>query len=287
MSSTVPEASSIPSWRHRVGQRRAWRWRGWQIHYTYAAPPAGTSQVPILLLHGFGASIGHWRHNIPQLSQQHPVYALDLLGFGASEKAATNYDTALWVDQVYDFWRAFINQPVIVVGHSLGSTVGLALAAEHPEMLKGLVMFTLPDASVLDLPSWTRSAPVKAVSGSVIACLKRAMTFPPLFAPLFRAIRRPQTIQSWATSAYSQADVVDRELVDVFSRPAYDRGARRALSAMVNAKPDPQRTYAAREILPHLGQGGQSGAALARPEILALWQTDAVDRTRSGGPLCP
>jgi phosphonate transport system ATP-binding protein len=39
-----------------------------------------------LLIHGFGASVGHWRHNQPVLAQQVEVFALDLLGFGASDK---------------------------------------------------------------------------------------------------------------------------------------------------------------------------------------------------------
>ena len=66
-------------WTHRIGTRRTWLWRGWQIHYSYAPPvseaspavqaAAAADQIPILLLHGFGASIGHWRKNIPALRQ--------------------------------------------------------------------------------------------------------------------------------------------------------------------------------------------------------------------------
>jgi pimeloyl-ACP methyl ester carboxylesterase len=239
-----------------VGHRRQWRWRGWQVHYTYTRSPViaepAANQSPVLFLHGFGASIGHWRQNIPALASHHPVYALDLLGFGASEKAATGYELGLWVDQVYDFWRTFINRPVVLVGHSLGSSVGLALAAAHPEMVQGLAMFTLPDSSVLEIPSWLRSSPLSAVFNVAVAGVKRAITFPPLFSPLFRLVRRPGTIQGWAKGAYGQTDVVDAELVGVFSQPAYDRGARRALAAMVNGRTNPARQYLAREILPQI-----------------------------------
>eukprot|EP01023_Acetabularia_acetabulum_P056831 TRINITY_DN65990_c0_g1_i1.p1 TRINITY_DN65990_c0_g1~~TRINITY_DN65990_c0_g1_i1.p1 ORF type:complete len:142 (+),score=9.02 TRINITY_DN65990_c0_g1_i1:180-605(+) len=41
---------------------------------------------PVLLIHGFGASIGHYRKIFTELSKDHKVYALDLLGFGASDK---------------------------------------------------------------------------------------------------------------------------------------------------------------------------------------------------------
>jgi pimeloyl-ACP methyl ester carboxylesterase len=238
-------------WTHRIGHRRDWLWRGWRLHYTYTAG-ANPQAVPVLFVHGFGASIGHWRNNIPVLSQQHPVYAIDLLGFGSSEKASANYTTELWLMQVYEFWRTFIGKPVVLVGHSLGSTVGLALAAAHPEMLAGLVMFTLPDASVLGTPEWLRSPLIKPFLNFPLAILRRLLTFPPLFIPLFRLIRRPTNIQQWAKGAYHQRDRVDDELVDVFSSPAYDRGAVRALSAMVNAKGMDQIDYSARSVLPKL-----------------------------------
>lgn len=39
-------------------------------------------RTPLVLIHGFGASVFHWRYNIPQLAKYHRVYAVDLLGFG-------------------------------------------------------------------------------------------------------------------------------------------------------------------------------------------------------------
>lgn len=244
-------------WTHRIGQRRLWLWRGWQIHYSYtqtttANPAINEDAIPVLLLHGFGASIGHWRNNIPALSQAHTVYALDLLGFGQSEKAPASYDTTLWVDQVYDFWRTFIGRPIILIGHSLGSTVGLAIAARHPEMLAGLIMFTLPDASVLDIPAWLRSPVLKPLINLPLSLAKRILTAPFIFGPLFRLIRRPQVIQKWARSAYRLTEVVDDELVDVFSSPAYDRGATRALAAMINAGNPAIENFKARYALPKL-----------------------------------
>jgi hypothetical protein len=69
-------------------------------------------------------------------------------GFGASEKAVVTYKTGVWVEQVYDFWRTFIRQPVILVGNSIGSLVALAAAFSHPEMVQGIVMLSLPDPAL-------------------------------------------------------------------------------------------------------------------------------------------
>ncbi|KAK1309773.1 hypothetical protein QJS10_CPA08g00983 [Acorus calamus] len=57
-------------------------WRGYRINYL-AVEGEGR---PVLLVHEFGASIGHWRRNIGVLAENNSVYALDLLGFGASDK---------------------------------------------------------------------------------------------------------------------------------------------------------------------------------------------------------
>jgi pimeloyl-ACP methyl ester carboxylesterase len=58
------------------------------------------SKPPLLLIHGFGASVYHWRYNIPALSEKYHVYALDLLGFGLSDKPVQDYPAEVWKDQV-------------------------------------------------------------------------------------------------------------------------------------------------------------------------------------------
>ncbi|MCS6815157.1 MAG: hypothetical protein NZ772_16505, partial [Cyanobacteria bacterium] len=86
-----------------LGHQRDWVWRGWQVRYAFRPAESDDCGVPMLLLHGFGASIGHWQHNVSAFSQHHSVYALDLVGFGASEKSTTTYNTDIWTAQVYEF----------------------------------------------------------------------------------------------------------------------------------------------------------------------------------------
>lgn len=214
-------------WQQRVGRQRDWVWRGWQIRYTYirAAQPEASS-TPLLLLHGFGASIGHWRQNLSEFSQHHTVYALDMLGFGASEKAPANYSISLWAEQVYDFWRTFIRHPVVVIGNSTGSLTSLALAAAYPEMVQGIVMMSLPDPSV-------RQEMLPKPLIPVVGAIENFVASPLLLKALFRIVRRPQVVRPWARMAYANADVVTDELVEILADPAQDRGSAEAFCAIL------------------------------------------------------
>lgn len=57
-----------------------------------------------MLVHGFGASAYHWRYIIPELAKTYSVYAVDLLGFGMSEKPSVVYNGyKIWSNQLTDF----------------------------------------------------------------------------------------------------------------------------------------------------------------------------------------
>ena len=59
----------------------------------YDVSSSDPSKPPVLLIHGFGGSINHWRYNEPYLtSLGYNVIRVDLLGFGASDKPAPSED---------------------------------------------------------------------------------------------------------------------------------------------------------------------------------------------------
>ncbi|MEL6164026.1 MAG: alpha/beta fold hydrolase, partial [Cyanobacteria bacterium J06628_3] len=92
-----------------------WTWKDYKIQYTVV----GTGQ-PLVLIHGFGASIGHWKKNIPVLAEAgYQVFALDLLGFGGSDKAPIEYSVDLWVELIKDFCSEHIKQPAVFIGNSV------------------------------------------------------------------------------------------------------------------------------------------------------------------------
>lgn len=234
-------------WQQRVGNQRDWVWRGWQTRYTYFRPPpkAHTAAIPVILLHGFGASIGHWRHNLAVLGQHHTVYALDMLGFGASIKASADYKVSLWVEQVYEFWQTFIRQPVVLVGNSIGSLVCLTAASEHPEMVKGLAMINLPDLQAREemIPSWLQP---------LVFTLESLVASPVVLQSLFYLVRRPGLVRKWAGIAYANPEAITAELVEILTVPAQDRGAAATFSTLVRSMSSAHFGPSARTILPNI-----------------------------------
>jgi Predicted hydrolases or acyltransferases (alpha/beta hydrolase superfamily) len=239
---------SSASWQDQVGCQRDWIWRGWRVRYAYSRPRLSLSSspsYPMLFLHGFGASIGHWRYNLAELSQVHTVYALDLLGFGGSEKAIVPYNTQLWVDLVYDFWKTFIREPVILVGNSIGSLISVMVAAQDSELAKGLVLISLPDPGLqLEmLPPW--SIPVVETVQNIVAS-------PPVLRLFFAFARRPGFIRRWVQLAYNNPDSITDELVDILVTPTQERGAARAFCSILKMMGNPRLGPTIKSLFPQL-----------------------------------
>ncbi|MEM7555135.1 MAG: alpha/beta fold hydrolase [Cyanobacteria bacterium P01_A01_bin.84] len=216
----------VNDWREKVGNQRDWIWRGWKIRYTYLRSREGNNhKPPLIFLHGFGGSIGQWRYNLEALSQHYTIYAMDMLGFGATEKAPVRYNVKIWVEQVYDFWRTLINRPVVLIGHSTGSLISLAAAQNHPEMVSGIVMMSIAD------PSIEREA-IPPILQPIVASIKSVVASPVLLKPLFYFLRQPSVLRRWAGLAYANPKAVTDELVDILAAPPRDRGSARVFSQL-------------------------------------------------------
>ena len=96
----------------------------------------------LLLLHGFCEASDMWAHWLPELSQHFQVLALDLGGFGQSAAALPQpCSISALAEQVADTLQNIGIERCMIVGHSLGGYVALALAEQNPELLQGLVLF--------------------------------------------------------------------------------------------------------------------------------------------------
>jgi pimeloyl-ACP methyl ester carboxylesterase len=95
----------------------------------------------IVFIHGFLESSGIWKNYIRKLSSQYRVIAPDLPGHGLSDSIASVHSMDLMAEAVN---RILIEQQVkscLLVGHSMGGYVALAMAGRYSRKLKGLVLF--------------------------------------------------------------------------------------------------------------------------------------------------
>ncbi|MFY9822244.1 MAG: alpha/beta fold hydrolase [Thermoanaerobaculia bacterium] len=97
---------------------------------------------PVLLLHGFGASSYSWRKVIPALSASHRVLAIDLSGFGYTErpKDLAPYTREGQIALILGVMDTLGIDRAHFVGHSYGGGLSLVLATIHPERLRSMVL---------------------------------------------------------------------------------------------------------------------------------------------------
>lgn len=212
-------------------QQHSLTWQGWNVHH--AAVLNERSEVPMILIHGFGGSIGHWRQNMSVLGQHHSVYAVDLLGFGASDKPDVSYSLDLWADQVYEFWQAVVKVPVVLVGNSLGSLTCLALASKYPQMVRGVAMISLPDTSL-------QQESIPQMMQWAIAKIHQCVLSPVVLQPLFHLLRQPWVVRQWAKVAYACGEAITDELLEILLKPAREENSARAFCAILKAILSPQ-----------------------------------------------
>ena len=94
---------------------------------------------PIVLIHGFGASLHWWDRLAPLLAREHRVIRIDLLGFGGSDKPSAGYSMVEQGSLVAEAMGRLGVQGAVVVGHSMGFDVATALGQSHSELVDRLV----------------------------------------------------------------------------------------------------------------------------------------------------
>jgi len=100
----------------------------------------GTAGPDVLLLHGWGCSVGLWKPITDRLSPSMRVTAIDFPGHGNSGRPPEPWDTAAFARMTADVIERLGIAGCTVIGHSHGGRVALRLALDHPELLKKLVI---------------------------------------------------------------------------------------------------------------------------------------------------
>src|SRR5512139_2302779 len=103
---------------------------------------AGSGDVPIVLVHGFGASSFSWRNNLNPIAEAgFTVYAPDMRGFGLSDKG---WDKTMSQDAQADRLKAFLDAQgidrAVLAGNSMGGGIVTNFALRYPDRVCGLVL---------------------------------------------------------------------------------------------------------------------------------------------------
>jgi len=170
---------------------------------------------PILLLHGFALSTEAWKNQIQEFSKNYRVIAIDLPGFGYSDRSMSiNYSRRSQAEFVNRFMEATRITRAVVVGHSMGGGIAAQLALAHPEKVGKLVL--VDSAGYEKVPErW----------GAINI-------------PIFdRFVARFFIMNKFAATrllgkAYFDDKKMTRELVDQFLRPAYVKDSLQVLIKM-------------------------------------------------------
>jgi len=99
---------------------------------------------PVILLHGWLGSWGLWQETMGFLGRSYRTYALDFWGFGESGKKRETYAVQDFVGLVNQFMEQLGISQAPLVGHSMGGTVSLALAIQHPQRVRKAVVVGSP-----------------------------------------------------------------------------------------------------------------------------------------------
>jgi pimeloyl-ACP methyl ester carboxylesterase len=161
---------------------------------------------PIVLIHCFTCAIDWWDGMIPLLDRDHRVVAVDLRGFGGSEKPGSGYSIENQAGLVGEALARLGVRGATVVGHSLGGTVATALSEAPGGIVKRLVIVDqAPDSSY--------------ESGGLPFTAK--LTFVPVLGPALWQVTPDFAIKDGLGAAFAPGYDVPDAFVEDFDRMTY------------------------------------------------------------------
>jgi pimeloyl-ACP methyl ester carboxylesterase len=175
---------------------------GLQIYYEYYEHEENPDAQVIVLVHGFLSSTISYRQIIPHLLKEYHVIALDLPGFGKSEKSKTFiYRLCNYGQLLIDFLDTLKIQNAILIGHSMGGQICMHAAKKAPERITKLVLIGC-------------CSYVKRASRQLIAC-----SYLPLFSWGMRNWITKKDVKKNLLAVLHDPKLVTQELIDEYSKP--------------------------------------------------------------------
>ncbi|KAL4320595.1 hypothetical protein HN51_064758 [Arachis hypogaea] len=212
--------NQIPDLQHEP-QTRTWNWRGYSIRYQCA----GNDGPALVLVHGFGANSNHWRKNIPVLAKSNRVYAIDLIGYGYSDKPNPRqigddsfYTFDTWAAQLNDFCLDVVKDQAFFVCNSIGGVVGLQAAVVAPQMCRGIIILniSLRMLHIKKQPWYAKP---------FIRSFQRLLRDTAVGKFFFKAVATKESVRNILCQCYHDTSMVTDELVEIILNPGLEPGA--------------------------------------------------------------
>ncbi|MGD1839510.1 MAG: alpha/beta fold hydrolase [Thermonemataceae bacterium] len=100
----------------------------------------GKGKNTLLFVHGLGSYLPAWKKNISTLKEDYHCIAIDLPGYGKSDKNLEQFTLAQYAKYINQFIKLKKLKRVHLVGHSMGGQIAMTYAIKYPKTLKRLIL---------------------------------------------------------------------------------------------------------------------------------------------------
>ena len=219
-----------------------WKWKDWEISWSLSKKSTYDKNINVLLVHGFGASKKHWRHNQGFLGEFFNCYAIDLLGFGESSQpsALLNYEPYrensvkysfdLWSNQISTFCSEVIKAPVYLIGNSIGGVIALKAAEILKDNCKAVILIDCAQRTMDD----KRMKKNDILMNFLRPVLKTFVRQRIISNTLFTRAANPKVIKKILEQAYPSGKNIDEELIDILYQPSKRKNSKEAFRGFIN-----------------------------------------------------
>ena len=118
------------------GESKYAKLNGARIHYK----SYGSGKEALVLVHGWGCRMGHWRDQVSDLSKRNRVITIDLIGHGESDKPELAYNMDLFADAIDAVLRDAKVEKAVLAGHSMGTPVARQFYRKYPQKTLGIII---------------------------------------------------------------------------------------------------------------------------------------------------
>ncbi|MDB4683132.1 alpha/beta fold hydrolase [bacterium] len=222
-----------------------WEWKGLRMAYIQQ-DSLDDSDTAIVLIHGFGACKEHWRYNIKPLSTHANVYAVDLIGFGESDKPYSHlkdetpsqksfcYCIDNWAEQVVDFIETNVcNKSIVITGNSIGGVVACQsakLLEKKDQKAQQLILIDCAQRQIDD-KRLSEQPLFRRLSKPLLKTLVRQRWITKL---IYRALAKKSIIKKVLEIAYPTKQHVNSEIIDILYSATQSKNADESFRGFIN-----------------------------------------------------